>query len=452
MVLEKLGSSLKETLKKIARAIFVDEGLINELVKDIQRALLQADVNVQQVFELTNKIKERALKEKPPAGLLQKEYLIKIVYEELTKFLGEERKEIKINKKQFRIMFCGTFGSGKTTTIGKIANYYSKRGHKVCTLGLDVHRPAAPEQLRQVSERVSVPCFIDKEEKNALRTYKKFESELKKFDIVLIDTAGRAALDKELIDELRLLNEAIKPDENILVVAADIGQAAQKQAEEFHKNCGITSIIVTRMDGTAKAGGALTACTVTNAKIVFIGTGEKMDDLEPFNPQGFVSRLLGMGDLEALLEKAKEAVTEEQARDMGRKFFKGEFNFFDMFEQLEAVRKMGPLSRVAELIPGFGVLKIPKELFDVQGDKLKKWRHIMQSMTKEELENPEIIEGRRIERIAKGSGNSTSEVKELLKSFRMLKKMAKEMSNVTDLEPEKLMKKLKGGKIKFKRM
>ncbi len=450
-MLEKLGDSLKGTLKKIAQSLFVDERLIDELVKDIQRALLSADVNVKLVFDLSKSIKERALKDEPPRGVTKKEYIIKIVYEELVKFLGEEKSEIEITKKKpFKIMMIGLFGSGKTTSIAKIAKYYSKRGYKVAALGLDVHRPAAMDQLEQVSKSANIPCFIDHKEKDPVKIYKKFENELHKFDIVIIDTAGRDALSKDLIEEIELLNKTIQPDERLLVISADIGQAAQKQAEQFHESCHITGVFVTKMDGTAKAGSALSACAVTKSPIKFIGVGEKLDDLEEFNPKGFVSRLLGMGDLEALLEKAKDAMTEEQAQDLSKKMLKGDYNFIDLYDQMQAMKKMGPLSKVIDLIPGMGNLNIPKEMLQVQDEKLEKWKHIFNSCTKEELESPDIISRSRIERIAKGAGVSTSDVRDLLKMYKQSKKLMKLVSGKSSPKDlNKLMSKFKGKKLKF---
>jgi len=328
-----------------------------------------------------------------------------------------------------------------TTQSGKLAKFYSKRGYKVAILGLDVHRPAAMTQVEQIGKKVKVPFFIEKGEKDPKKIYEKYKDELKNFDIVLVDTAGRDALSDDLIEEIEGLTKLVEPQEKLLVISADIGQAAQKQSEQFHKSCGITGVVATKMDGTAKAGGALTACSVTESPIKFIGVGEGMDDLEEFNPQGFVGRLLGMGDIEALLDKAKGAISEEDAEDLGKRMLKGEFNLIDLYEQMAAMKKMGSLGKIVEMIPGFGQLKLPKELLDVQESKLEKWKYIMDSCTKGELEDPEMIDGERAERIAKGSGLKVSEVRELVKQYRQSKKMMKMMKG----SPDKMMKKFQKG-------
>lgn len=443
MVLEKLGDSLRNTLSKITNAVFVDEKLINELVKDIQRALLQSDTNVQLVFDLSSKIKERA-KEKTLSGMTQREQIIKIVYEELTNFLGKEAKEIKITKKPTQLMLVGLFGSGKTTTAGKLAKFYKKRGYKVAVMQTDTWRPAAYDQLEQLASTVGVDFFGIKKEKDPLNIYLAFEKKLKEYDLVIIDTAGRDALSEELIQELNHLNASIHADERLLVISADIGQAAQKQAQAFHETVQVTGVIVTKLEGTAKGGGALSACAVTKSSITFIGVGEKIDDLEMFHPQRFVGRLIGMGDLESLLEKAKEAITEEKAKDMQEKFLKGEFNLIDLYEQMKALKKMGSFGKIMEMIPGMGQLKMPKELLDVQEGKVEKWRHAMDSMTKQELEEPDQINAERIDRIAAGSGLKIAEVRELLKQYRQSKKMMKLFKREKDMS--KLMKRM-GGKM-----
>src|SRR3989338_6661669 len=255
MVLEKLSSSLKETLTKITNALFVDEKLINELVKDIQRSLLQADVNVQLVFELSKKIKERALKEDSPKGLTKKEHLVNIVYEELTVFLGGENTRIEITNKPFKIMLVGLFGNGKTTTAGKLAKFFQKRGNKIAVVQTDTWRPAAYDQLQQLAERIHVDFYGNKKEKNPVTIYKAFESKASEYDVIIVDTAGRDALSDELISELQEINSAVKPDHTLLVMSADVGQAAQKQAQTFHDTCGVQGVIITKMEGTAKGGG-----------------------------------------------------------------------------------------------------------------------------------------------------------------------------------------------------
>ncbi|MBI1972708.1 signal recognition particle protein [Candidatus Woesearchaeota archaeon] len=446
MVLDALGNSLKNTLKKLAQAVFVNDKLLDELVREIQRALLQADVDVKLVFELTNKIKERAKGEKPPSGVTQREYLVTIVYQELVRFFGEEKHGITITKKKpFIIMMVGLYGSGKTTNLAKMAKYYQKRGYKVALVGLDVHRPAAPLQLKQLADQLKIPSFIEPKEKDALKIWKKFRDTYSAFDILLVDTAGRDALSKDLIAEIEAVNKAVQADERLLVISADIGQAARKQAQQFHDSCGVTGVIVTKLDGTAKGGGSLSACAATKAPIKFIGVGEKLEDLEEFNPSGFVGRLLGMGDIEALLEKAKEAITEEQAVDISKKMMAGDFNLIDLYEQLRAMRKMGPLSKIMEMIPGMGQLKLPKEMLQVQEEKIILWKYIIDSCTKQELEHPEILTKSRIERIAKGAGVQVKDVRDLLKQYNQSKKMMKMMKGKS---PEKLMKKI--GTMQFK--
>lgn len=456
MVLDKLGESLKSALKKITGIGIVDEKVVNELIKDIQKALLQADVNVKLVFELTKKIKERVIEEKLPKGIGRKEHIIKIVYEELVSFLGGEGSKISIEKKEkkpFKIMLVGLFGNGKTTTAGKLGKYFMKRGKKVALLQTDTWRPAAFHQLKQLSSQINASFFGDEKEKDAVKIYKKYEKELEKFDVVVIDTAGRDALSDELIKELNNINKEVKADERLLVMSADIGQAAEFQAIKFHDTCNITGVIITKLDGTAKGGGALSACSVTKAPVKFIGVGEKIDDFEEFKPKGFVGRLLGMGDIEALLEKAREVVTEEKAEVLGKRFLKGEFNLIDLYEQMSAMKKMGSLKKILSMMPGFGGVDIPKEMLDVQEDKLEKWKNIMNSMTKEELEDPEsVMNPSRIERIAKGSGQDITEVRSLLKQYKQSKKMIKMFKGGLDeKQMQKVMQKIgkrgKGFKI-----
>ncbi len=446
-MLDKLGESLRNSIEKIRSSLFVDKKLIDELVRDLQRSLIQSDVDVKLVFELSENIKKRALKESSE-GLTKKENLIRIVYEELVKFLGGKGAKISVNKKPFKIMLVGLYASGKTTTSAKLANYFKKRSYKVAMIQTDTYRPAAYEQTKQLAEKIGVDAFGDPKEKDAVKIYKKFEEKLNNYDIIIIDTAGRDALSDELIREIEELTKAVNPDEKLLVISADIGQSARKQAEQFHKSCGITGVIITKLEGTAKGGGALTACVVTGAQIKFIGVGEKIEDLEEFDPEKFVSKLLGFGDLDTLLEKVKEAVDEKKAEDLTKKFMEGKFNLIDLYEQMNSLKKMGPLSKVMELIPGFSGMKIPKEALEVQQQKMDKWKYAMDSMTFEELNNPEILNVQRISRVSKGSGVSESDIKQLLKQYKQTKKLAKNFKGLNGKKIPKnlqgLMKKMKG--------
>lgn len=447
MVFEKLSESLKGTLKKIAKSLYLDKKLVDEALKDIQRTLISSDVDVKLVFELTKRLRKKVLEEKTPEGLTKKEHLIKTIYNELVALLGEKGYKINVNKKSFKILLCGLFGSGKTTSIAKVAKFFQKRGYKVCALGTDTWRPAAQDQLEQLGDQVNIKTFIDKKEKNPIKIIKKYENEWKKFNIVLIDTAGRDALDKKLAKELKEISSYLKPEEKILVMPADIGQEARKQAEKFHELVGITGVIVTRLDSTAKGGGALSACSVAKVPVKFIGVGEHMSDLEEFEPKRFVSRLLGMGDLETLLEKAKEAIEgevkdEKELEDMESRILSGKFNLLDLYEQLETVKKMGPLNKIMDMIPGLGMANIPKDMLNVQESALKKYKYMFDSMTEEELMNPNIITSSRVSRIAKGSGVDESDVRDLLKKYNQIKKVVKMLGGRS---LKRLAKSFKGG-------
>jgi len=416
MVLESLGSGLKNSLRRIAGLGVVDREAVESVVRELQRALLQADVDVSMVSELSKSIKKKVLEEKPPTGMSLKEYFIKILYEELVSFLGKEKGEIQLKKQ--RILVIGLFGSGKTTSISKLAKWFKTRGLSVGMAACDTHRPAAQEQLRQLAKQVDARVYDqgDSPEKIAKQALEK-----SKEDILIFDSAGRDALDKELARELKNLGSIIKPEEVLLVLPADIGQAAKKQAEEFNKLVGITGIVITKLDGTAKGGGALAASAVSGAKVKFIGTGEKPGDLESYDPQRFVSKLIGYGDLQGLLEKAKEVGAEKSAK----KLMEGEFTLEVFFEQIKSMQGMGSLSKVMEMVPGFGGAKIPKGFLDVQEEKMKKWKHIILSMTPKEKKDPELIKSSRIKRIAKGSGTQEAEVRELLKHYKQAKKVMK---------------------------
>ncbi len=416
MVLEKLGEALQKTFNKIASAIFLDKGAIDAIVKELQRALFEADVDTKLVFEIGDSIRALASNERIK-GIERKEQLVKLIHDEIVRILGREKHELKIEKPS-RIIFIGLYGSGKTTTIAKLALYYSKRGYKCCMLGLDVHRPAAPEQLEQLGKRINLPSFVNKEEKNPLKIWRQYESHIIGYDICFIDTAGRDALDSGLIEEIKGISGIIKPQHTILVMPADIGQAARKQAAEFKKACDIDGVIITRMDGTAKAGGAISACYETNAPVLFVGIGEHERDIEQFNPTALVSRMLGMGDLETLIDRIKTAAEPRQAEE------KREFTLLEFYKQIKSMQEMGPLSGIANLLPGIGKMKLPSGMMDMQQEKIKEWRHAIDSMTKQEIENPELIKETRVARIAKGAGVSSSSVRDLLNNYKLIKQFA----------------------------
>src|SRR3989304_4993377 len=400
-MLDKLSSGLKEALRKLTKAGYIDSKMVEELSSDIYRTLIAGDVEVGLAKRLTEEIKNRSLNEKPPAGMSPKEHVVNIVYQELVKFVG---KKPEISLKPKRILFIGLFGSGKTTSIAKLAKFYQKKGLKPALIGCDVHRPAAMEQIAQLAKQINTPYFAPKDNKDPTDISKKGAEQLRKYDVLIFDSSGRNALDKELAEELRKLGKEVKADEVLLTIPADLGQVVGKQAEEFKKLVGITGVFLTKMDGTAKGGGALTACAVVGVPIKFIGTGEKVDAIETFDPERFISRLIGFGDLQSLLEKAQEAVEPEKARKVAENIVAGRFTMEEFFEQLKAMQKMGSLKDIIGMMPGGGGINIPKNVdLGQQESKMKKWSHIIQSMTRQEKANPEIISPSRTKRIANGS-------------------------------------------------
>lgn len=443
MVLDNLGDSLKRTIKKIANAVHVDAKLVKEVVRDIQRALLQADVNVKLVVELSKKIEKRALEEKPPAGMSNREHVIRIVYDELVHILGES-KELSI-KKQI-IMMVGLYGQGKTTSCGKLATYFKKKGLRPVLIAGDVHRPAAYEQLKQIADQVEVPFYGNKKEKDAVKVIKEGMNKFKRAsDVIIVDTSGRHKLEDELISEMKEIFKTTKPDEKLLVMDAAMGQQSGPQAKAFNDAIGITGIVLTKLDGTAKGGGALSATSEVGAPIVFVGTGEHPTDFEKFDPSGFISRLLGMGDIKSLLERAEESLKGKDAEKTARRLMSGKFNLNDMYDQMDMLSGMGPLSKVAEMLPFGQSGKLKDVDMDETQNKLKRFRVIMDSMTEEERESPDIIRSSRVKRIARGAGVENKHVKELLKYYNMTKRMMKGFSSDRKMR-KNLMRQLQFGK------
>lgn len=422
-----LGKSLGDAVRKLLRLPIVDEKAIKELVKDLQRALLQADVNVELVLQISRNVEKRAIEEKLPPGISRREHVIKVLFEELTRFLGEEAPKTTIPPgKTHVIMLVGIQGTGKTTAAVKLARFYQKRGLRVGIICADNFRPGAYEQLSQFASKVSVPVYGNPSNPRPERLVKDgfghFQKE--KEDLIIIDTAGRHKNEADLMDEIKRLANLAKPDEIVLAMDGSIGQAAMAQARAFNEATNIGSILVTKLDGTAKGGGALSAVAATKAKIKFISVGEGTDDLEQFVPSNFVGRLLGIGDITSLVDKVREAeikIPEKKARAM----LEGRFNLKDMYDQLEALRKMGPLRKVLGMLPGG--YNVTEDAMQDAEEKMDAYRVMIQSMTKEEVEEPRIIDSSRARRIAHGSGRSEREVKQLVNQYMMMKKMMKSL-------------------------
>ena len=426
MVLEKLGSSLYEALRKVIRAPVVDRELVKELVRNFQRALLQADVNVQLVMELSQNIERRALDEELPPGISRREHVIKVVYDELTRFVGEKPEALDIQPgRRNTLMLVGIQGSGKTTTAAKLARYFQKRGLKPALICADTFRPGAYDQLQQLAESIKVNFYGDPDAKNPIAVARRGVERFRDHEVVILDTSGRHKEEKSLIREMQEIAAAVRPQEIIMVLDGTIGQQASAQAEAFNEATDIGSIVVAKLDGSARGGGALSSVAATGARIKFIGTGEGVEELEPFVPGRFIGRLLGMGDIEGLVSRVKEAEVEVTEKDV-RALLAGKFTLADFYQQFEAMRKLGPLQKILGMIPGFSY-QLPEEDLDLAEKRLDRWRVIIQSMTPEEREDPKILNASRVRRIARGSGTDERDVRELIKQFNTMRKMFKQL-------------------------
>ncbi|MFX0013528.1 MAG: signal recognition particle receptor subunit alpha [Promethearchaeota archaeon] len=434
-MLDSLGSSLRKTIMKIRGAPIVDEKLINELIQDLENALLAADVNLDLVLNVTEEVRKRALKDIIPMAVSRKDYTLKVIYDELSKLLGKQYAPLRLNPTEKSIlMFIGIQGSGKTTSIGKTANYFQKRGYNVGVIGGDTFRPGALAQLQQYLAPINVEVFGDEKEKNSSKVIKnglKYFTEKKSINLILIDTAGRHKEEKALLKEMQDISKIAKPTEIILVVDATIGQQAQAQADAFNRSTPIGSIILTKMDGSAKGGGAVSAVAITGAKIRFYGDGERIQDLEEFNPTRFVGSLLGMGDIEGLLQSVNEAFDEEDTAELRDALKKGKLTLRHFKIQIENASKQSSIGKIVSKIPGVSALTGNQPMLEAESQKnMKRFIAICNSMTDEELDNSRIIKGKRIQRIAKGSGTSPQEVKLLLNQFNQAAKSLKMMRKI----------------------
>ena len=424
-MLDNLKTNLRAAIKKIVSSSGVDEELIKELSKDVQRALLQSDVNVRLVLEITKKLEERSLNETPPPGLSRKDHIIKILYDELARLLGNETEFSFKPGRMNKILMVGIQGSGKTTITAKLAKFLIKQGYKVAVIGADAFRAGALVQLKTMCEKANVEVFGEENNKDSPQIVKNglkhFENS--NLDIVLIDTAGRHKEEKDLLDEMKQINKVADPDLALLIIDGTIGQQCFNQADAFHKTVQVGGIVITKLDSSAKGGGAIAASAATGAQIMYIGTGERIDDLEQFSPTRFVGRILGMGDVKAVLDLAKRL--ESEADDVRlKRISSGKMNMEDFFYQLEEVSKVGSLRGFLDNMPGLSGMVKDDQLEQMEG-RVEKWRYIIQSMTKEEKADPDLLNSSRIKRIARGSGWPEHEVKELLKNYKNSKNMMK---------------------------
>ncbi|MHA1778775.1 MAG: signal recognition particle receptor subunit alpha [Candidatus Heimdallarchaeaceae archaeon] len=428
MMLGRLGSALNSAISKIIRGGPPDKEVIKELKNEMLRALLESDVNFDLAASVVNEVERRSLELKLPDGLSRKKSIISIVYDELTKFLGEKHYPLRLHpNKPTIIMLVGIQGSGKTTTVAKLAKYIKKRGKKVAVVTADNFRPGAYEQLKQLCKPIQVPVYGDPSNKNAVKIAvegtNKFLKE--KYNVIIIDTAGRHKEEKSLLKEMRDISNKIRPDEVILVIDGNIGQTTYDQAKAFAENTPVGSIIVTKLDGTSKGGGALSAAAAAKVPIKFIGDGEDIDAIEEFNPRSFVGRLIGVGDLEGLLKEVREfesLPSKEEAISM----LSGKISYRQMMELLDSFSSMGKIKRMLSMVPGLG-MTLDDDMLNVSKENMKKFKVIMSSMTDDELDGKVKLNASRIKRIALGSGRSISEVKELINQHKTITQLVKRM-------------------------
>ena len=443
MVLENFGKSLRDTLKKVTRAGHIDKELMKEVVRDMQRALLQADVNVKLALELTRRIEQRVFGEEPPSGMSLREWAVKVVYDELVAILGTRREP---RLRRHRVMLVGLYGQGKTTTAGKLARYYRNKGLSVGVIAGDVHRPAAYDQLQQLADGLGAPFYGERGNPDAPSVVRAGLTEMEQADVVIIDTAGRHSLDSDLVHEMERVAAVAEPDEIYLVLDAAVGQQAGPQAQAIHDAEGVSGVVLTKLDGTAKGGGALSAVAVTEAPIIFIGVGEGPADLESFDPERFIGRLLGYGDLTGLLEKAREVMDEDKAEETARKLLSGKFTLVELREQMDALSGMGSMQKIMQMIPGFASLQSRQGKGDMDATeaRMNKFKVIMDSMTEYEMQNPRMIKSSRIKRISQGAGVDPQHVKGLLKYYNQSKSMVKNLAGNRRMQ-KRLMRQMQQG-------
>ena len=433
MAFEGLADRLQSTMQKIRGKGKVTEADVKEMMREVRLALLEADVNFKVVKEFVKKVSERSVGQEVMKSLTPGQQVIKVVKEELTELMGGDQSKIAVaNKPPTVIMMVGLQGAGKTTTTGKLANLLRKKYNRNPLLvAADIYRPAAIKQLETLGKQLSMPVFSLGDQVSPVEITKQaiLKAKEEHHDYVLIDTAGRLHVDEKLMDELKQIKELANPHEIFLVVDAMTGQDAVNVASSFNEQLGITGVVLTKLDGDTRGGAALSIRSVTDTPIKFVGLGEKLDAIEAFYPERMASRILGMGDVLTLIEKAQANVDEEKAKELEQKMRTASFTFDDFLEQLGQVRNMGPLDELLKMMPGANKIKGLNNL-QVDEKQISHVEAIIKSMTKEEKSRPEVINAGRRKRIAKGSGTSVQEVNRLLKQFDDMKKMMKQMSGM----------------------
>lgn len=424
-----LGEGLRKAMARLSGATVIDSKTIKEFNKELQKALISSDVEIELVFALTKRIEEAAMRSDMPQGVSKRDYITNLVYEELTRLMGESYEP---DVKPKRILLAGIYGSGKTTTAAKLAKFYQDRGLGVGVICCDVSRPAAYEQLETLAKQANAGFFGIKGEKSVAKIIREGLSVLKGKKVIICDSSGRSGMDEELIEELKIINKEFSPDEKLLVINADIGQVAGRQAREFDKAIKLNGVIVTKLDGSGKGGGALSAVAASDTRVMFTGTGEKLNALELYDSKKFVGRLLGIPDLESLITHVNEAIKtsgiSQEDVDMEQ------LNFDSFYKQMKAMSKMGPMKNVLGMM---GLVDVPKEALETGEVKLKKYETIINSMTKDERKDEKLLRNtKRIARIAKGSGTTERDVRELISDFNKMRKMADMLKNNRDVKKQ----------------
>mmetsp|Transcript_73330 Transcript_73330/g.166218 ORF Transcript_73330/g.166218 Transcript_73330/m.166218 type:complete len:520 (-) Transcript_73330:84-1643(-) len=429
MVLSELGQKITGAFRKLNAAAIIDDELLDEVLKEIASALLQADVNVRYVSELRSQVKKRVLLETDASGTNKRKLIQKAVVEELTNLVSTDRKPYKLERGVCNVvMFVGLQGSGKTTTCTKYAHYYNRKGWKTALVCADTFRAGAFDQLKQNASKVRIPFYGDYNETDPVKIAEEGVAMFKKekYDLILVDTSGRHRQETALFDEMKQVEEAVQPHDIVFIMDSHIGQACYEQAKAFRECVNVGSVIITKLDGHAKGGGALSAVAATNSPIIFLGTGEHFEEFSTFDPQSFVSRLLGMGDLKGLFQTISEAMPLDKQPELLKKLSKGKFSLRDLYEQFRNLQKMGPMGQVMQMIPGMSQM-LPQGAEKEGAKRIKRFMVMMDSLTDDELDSIVPITDSRKLRIARGSGSSLGEVHLLLEEYKRMEKMVGKM-------------------------